>query len=148
MTEDIKPEVVKKTQELLSKYIKKPPLTDRLLKKPPFRFLHDIVTSVSKILFSRISILIYVNHLFKNSTFIVSTIEQVIKETGFLEGLFSPEELIADNVKDRDGKIAFLEKLIGGISKCRLFLFRSARFSKIWIPFIVLILQKLLLGLK
>ena len=38
---------VRRTQETLGKVIKKPPLTDKLLKKPPFRFLHDIMTSVS-----------------------------------------------------------------------------------------------------
>jgi hypothetical protein len=38
--------IVKKTQETLGKIIKKPPLTEKLLKKPPFRFLHDILTSV------------------------------------------------------------------------------------------------------
>ena len=39
--------VAKKTQDSLGKIIKKPPLTDKLLTKPPFRFLHDIITSVS-----------------------------------------------------------------------------------------------------
>ncbi|XP_008555610.1 TRAF3-interacting protein 1 [Microplitis demolitor] len=49
MSEDIKlQEAVKKTQDLLGKYIKKPPLTDKLLKKPPFRFIHDIITSIIK----------------------------------------------------------------------------------------------------
>lgn len=84
MTEEVKPDVIKKTQDSLKKHIKKPPLTEKLLKKPPFRFLHDIITSV-------------------------------IKETGFLNGLFSAEELNHENIKDRDGKIAFLDKLISAV---------------------------------
>ncbi|XP_068959224.1 TRAF3-interacting protein 1 isoform X5 [Petaurus breviceps papuanus] len=38
--------VVKRTQEALGKVIKKPPLTEKLLSKPPFRYLHDIITEV------------------------------------------------------------------------------------------------------
>ncbi|XP_072496801.1 TRAF3-interacting protein 1 isoform X3 [Notamacropus eugenii] len=38
--------VVKRTQDSLGKVIKKPPLTEKLLSKPPFRYLHDIVTEV------------------------------------------------------------------------------------------------------
>ncbi|XP_046592212.1 TRAF3-interacting protein 1 isoform X2 [Neodiprion lecontei] len=81
MTEDVKPEVIKKTQDILGKYFKKPPLTEKLLKKPPFRFLHDIVSSV-------------------------------IRETGFLDGLFTEDELNSENIKDKDSKLAYLTKLI------------------------------------
>ncbi|XP_072818063.1 TRAF3-interacting protein 1 isoform X6 [Vicugna pacos] len=38
--------VVKRTQEALGKVIRKPPLTEKLLNKPPFRYLHDIITEV------------------------------------------------------------------------------------------------------
>ncbi|XP_074120537.1 TRAF3-interacting protein 1 isoform X10 [Sminthopsis crassicaudata] len=38
--------VVKRTQDALGKVIKKPPLTEKLLSKPPFRYLHDIITEV------------------------------------------------------------------------------------------------------
>lgn len=47
MSAEMSLEVVRLTQENLGKFIKKPPLTEKLLKKPPFRFLHDIVTTVS-----------------------------------------------------------------------------------------------------
>lgn len=75
------PRIVKKTQDTLGKIIKKPPLTEKLLSKPPFRFLHDITTSV-------------------------------IKSTGFMNGLYKEEELNSENVKDKDSKIAFLQKAI------------------------------------
>ncbi|XP_031415951.1 TRAF3-interacting protein 1 isoform X2 [Clupea harengus] len=38
--------MVKKTQDTLGKVIKKPPLTEKLLNKPPFRYLHDILSEV------------------------------------------------------------------------------------------------------
>lgn len=47
MEKELDPEVIKATQNSLGKFVKRPPLTDKLLKKPPFRFLHDIVTTVS-----------------------------------------------------------------------------------------------------
>ncbi|XP_043549054.1 TRAF3-interacting protein 1 isoform X2 [Chiloscyllium plagiosum] len=72
---------VKRTQDTLGKVIKKPPLTEKLLSKPPFRYLHDIFT-------------------------------EVIRTTGFLKGLYTEFEMKSDNVKDKDAKIAFLQKAI------------------------------------
>ncbi|XP_011195501.2 TRAF3-interacting protein 1 isoform X2 [Zeugodacus cucurbitae] len=73
--------VIKLTQQTLGKYVKKPPLTEKLLTKPPFRFLHDVFNAV-------------------------------IKETGCFVGLYTAEELNSDNIKDRDDKMRFLQKMI------------------------------------
>ncbi|XP_026865532.2 TRAF3-interacting protein 1 isoform X3 [Electrophorus electricus] len=73
--------VAKKTQETLGKVIKKPPLTEKLLSKPPFRYLHDILS-------------------------------EVIRTTGFMKGLYGEAEMKSENVKDKDSKIAFLQKAI------------------------------------
>jgi TRAF3-interacting protein 1 len=73
--------IVQKTRESLGSLIKKPPLTEKLLSRPPFRFLHDIFT-------------------------------ELIKHTGFFHGLYSPEELNSENVKDKASKVAFLQKAI------------------------------------
>ncbi|CAB3249248.1 unnamed protein product [Arctia plantaginis] len=85
MEKEVDPEVIKSTQIALGKYVKRPPLSEKLLKKPPFRFLHDVITTV-------------------------------LKTTGFFDKLFDEEELISDNVKDRDSKISFLSKVIFVIS--------------------------------
>nr|XP_060480293.1 TRAF3-interacting protein 1 isoform X5 [Panthera onca] len=41
--------VVKRTQEALGKVIRRPPLTEKLLNRPPFRYLHDIITEVIRV---------------------------------------------------------------------------------------------------
>lgn len=81
MSNEIDTHVIQATQEVLSKHIKKPQLTEKLLRKPPFRFLHDLITNI-------------------------------IRETGFLKGLYSEKDLVSENVKDKEDKIAFLNKLI------------------------------------
>ncbi|CAG0918717.1 unnamed protein product [Notodromas monacha] len=82
---DVSAKVVAQTQEALGKYVKKPPLSEKLLKKPPFRFLHDVVKAV-------------------------------MVETGFFDGLYTPDELNSDLVKEKEAKIAFLQKAINVLS--------------------------------
>ncbi|XP_061782285.1 TRAF3-interacting protein 1-like [Nerophis lumbriciformis] len=77
--------VVKKTQSSLGKVIKKPILTERLLSKPPFRYLHDIFA-------------------------------EIIRTTGFMKGLYKENELRSECVKDKDMKMAFLQKAIDVVS--------------------------------
>ncbi|XP_042889792.1 TRAF3-interacting protein 1-like isoform X2 [Penaeus japonicus] len=81
----VDPQVIKQTQEELGKYVKKPPLSEKLLNKPPFRFLHDVINVI-------------------------------VTETGFLAGLYTDEELSSENIKDKDAKIAFLQKCIDATS--------------------------------
>ncbi|RMX45518.1 hypothetical protein pdam_00008414 [Pocillopora damicornis] len=75
------PSIAKKTQDTLGKVIKKPPLTEKLLGKPPFRFLHDIIT-------------------------------EVVRNTGFLKGLYTADEMDSAKVKEKEAKILFLQKAI------------------------------------
>lgn len=84
--EPLDPAVIQKTRDTLGKIITKPPLTDKLLSRPPFRYLHDIVT-------------------------------EVIRTTGFLEGLYSAEELNVNNIQDKEQKLKFLQKAVDAVSK-------------------------------
>ncbi len=49
MADEDAPEWVTQTQQTLGELIKRPKLTGALLQKPPFRFLHDIVSEVTKV---------------------------------------------------------------------------------------------------
>eukprot|EP01046_Picozoa_sp_COSAG06_P065637 COSAG06_NODE_16211_length_1013_cov_1.308534_1_plen_66_part_10 len=42
------PAWIQQTQQTLGTIVTKPKLTDNLLKKPPFRFLHDVVSATAK----------------------------------------------------------------------------------------------------
>ena len=42
---------------------------------------------------------------------------QVIRETGFLDGLLTEHELDSNNVKDKESKVAFLEKVISAVGE-------------------------------
>ncbi|KAJ1494411.1 microtubule-binding protein MIP-T3-domain-containing protein [Baffinella frigidus] len=78
---------IAETQKVLGAIIQKPKLTEGLLKKPPFRFLHDIVTEVKKV-----------------SGFPASTI-------------LTDFDLDSGNFKDKDSKVAYLNKIIGAVSE-------------------------------
>lgn len=76
---DDSPEWVAETQATLGTLISKPKMTEKYLKKPPFRFLHDVVM-------------------------------EVIKTSGFGQGLYTPEECDAGGLGDKQAKVDFLNK--------------------------------------
>lgn len=49
---------------------------------------------------------------FENIAFVL----KVIDTTGFLDGLYTADELQSENIKDREAKIAFLQKTIDALS--------------------------------
>ncbi|KAH9552071.1 hypothetical protein CY35_09G044800 [Sphagnum magellanicum] len=74
-------EVTQKLLQTETCIVRKPRLTEALLKKPPFRFLHDVIS-------------------------------EACRQTGFAKGLFSPEELLSTNIKDKESKVKYLWKII------------------------------------
>lgn len=86
--------VIKATQQALGKFLKKPPLTEKLLRKPPFRYLMDVFNSVRL----RVPRSTYItDHVWV----IFHLFAQFIKETGCFEGLYTSEEKLFENISDR-----------------------------------------------
>jgi TRAF3-interacting protein 1 len=75
-----------KTIKILSSFVSKTPLKDKLLSKPPFRYLHDLIM-------------------------------EIIQSTGYAKDLYSVFEQNSENVKDKDSKIAWLQKIIDWVAK-------------------------------
>src|SRR5690606_20329132 len=74
------------TQAILGPLIKKPVLTEKLLKRPPVRFIQLIV-------------------------------QNLIKSTGFAEGLYTDEEISVVKM-DKKQKITFLTRLVLLVREC------------------------------
>merc|ERR1711966_555800 len=73
------------TQQTLGSLITRPTLTGKCLKKPPFRFLHAVIS-------------------------------EVIRATGFGEGLYNSSEQDAESIGDKQAKLDFLNKMISCVS--------------------------------
>lgn len=85
-------EDVEQTRAMISKIASKPKCSDKLLSKPPFRFIHDLVMNIGKAtdcysLCKSSPLILYVLYL-------------------------SEDELLSSNVKDKLSKLQFLEKLV------------------------------------
>lgn len=48
MSETVNPRLLKSNIDLWSKILKRPMVTDKVLARPPFKFLHDLITLVVK----------------------------------------------------------------------------------------------------
>ena len=127
------------TQKLLQgdvPIVNKPKLTEALLKKPPFRFLHDLISEVTSM----------IQQLLAGQILLLSCKDgmQVQRNTGFASGLYSGAELdakaiqvsalvtqvqvvcktwhmqdsmfIAVCMQDKEGKMGYLQKMIDFVS--------------------------------
>src|SRR4051794_7989571 len=76
------------TRELFSRLpLRKPPLTDQLLQRPPFKFLHDVV------------------------------VETITTTGFLNNGVFTPEELDGGKASaSRESKVAFLQKVVDALN--------------------------------
>lgn len=76
----------------IGKLIEKPKMTEKLLSKPPFRFLHDTITAI---------------------------INQSSSTTSFGKGLYSKNESDSSMVTEKQSKIDYLDKIISLVGICK-----------------------------
>lgn len=81
------------TATMFGSLFEKPKMTERLLLKPPFKYLFDIIIQTSKVFYMKL--------------FITN-----LKSTGFAKDLYTQEELSSDFYDTKDNKIYFLNKII------------------------------------
>ncbi|RKP18874.1 hypothetical protein ROZALSC1DRAFT_29471 [Rozella allomycis CSF55] len=75
---------IENTKKALAPLVKQTPLTDKLLSRPPFKYLHNLIT-------------------------------EIITRTNYANDIFSPDELVAENITEKESKIAFLNKIISRV---------------------------------
>ncbi|KAL3923389.1 MAG: hypothetical protein SGPRY_004234, partial [Prymnesium sp.] len=101
------PEWIAETKASLGKLIKRPKLTDQLLIKPPFRFLHDIVSEVTKATG-------FAEGLFEGDELKSASIKERREGQSHLHAslraCYSPAAMTAS--QDKDTKVAYLTKII------------------------------------
>ena len=73
-----------RTRVVMERIVQKPKCSDKLLGKPPFRFLHDLISAV-------------------------------IRNTGFGRELYGEDMMDSKNVKDKQAKIQYLERIIQAV---------------------------------
>lgn len=76
-----------RTQKIIGHIVKKPKCSEKLLTKPPFRFLHDLIMAVS-----------HTNEM-------------------KLENILSAAEMDSSRLKDKQSKVQFLEKIISHVER-------------------------------
>lgn len=83
------------TAKMYSSLFEKPKMSEKLLCKPPFKYIFDIISETIKV-----KPLLFQNFL------------RVIKNTGFGKGLLKGEETDSAYYTDKDRKIIYLKKMI------------------------------------
>ncbi len=87
------------TRQLFAGLIQRPPLTDELLQRPPFKFIYDVVTAT-----------------IQATGFLKVQYSTSRDNSCDVQELFSAEELAA-KVTDKTAKAAFLQKLIDALNQ-------------------------------